>query len=260
MSSTRRSISIIFAILLVSPLMTATVSRAQSNSDTATTISSPSEQQGYEDPFATQPEQDVNLSDPFQPFNEAMFEFNDAAYENVLGPTGEAYQEVVGRTIRKGIRNVFRNLDEPRNLVNSLLQGRPEDAQVALSRFLINSTAGIGGFFDMASPHFKPRRRRLDQTLAKWGVPPGPYIVWPIYGSSTPRATFGEVVDGFLYPPYYLEGEDAARVQLGLTVGRNFNELSFQLGRYEEFKNMAVDPYAGLKNAYEQRLEEQLAD
>lgn len=238
---------------------------AQSQGNSATNVSEPTSTSAnkngeFSDPFEQSASRQITLSDPIEPWNRLVFEFNDVTYENVLHPTTRFYRDYVGLTIRRSLRNVFQNLDEPRNTVNGVLQGKPMDAGVSLTRFIINSTVGIAGIFDPAENHLDQRNRRLDQTFATWNIPPGPYLVWPLYGPSSARGSVGEFGDGFLYPPYYIRGEDAFWAKAAIYGTRNINELSFHLGRYEEFKGMAVDPYTGLKNAYEQRLEKRRSE
>jgi len=210
-----------------------------------------SQDPGFDDPFSGE-STTYTIPDPLQPWNRKVFWFNDRAYIYVLKPAIKGYRAVVGRTIRKGIANVFDNLDEPTNFVNSVLQVRPKDAAKSVSRLVINSTIGIGGIFDPASNWLDESKRTMNQTLGKWGVPPGFYIVWPVYGSSSLRATIGDVADGYAYPPYYLDGEDAIFAQVGLAVLRNGNQVSFKLGQYTDVKEASIDPYSSFKDIYEQ--------
>ena len=210
-----------------------------------------SEEEELNDPFGSETTS-YTIPDPLQPWNRKVFWFNDRAYIYVLKPAIKGYRSILGRTIRKGISNVFDNLDEPTNFVNSVLQVRPKDAAKSLSRLVINSTIGIGGIFDPASNWVPESKRTLNQTLGKWGVPPGFYIVWPVYGPSSLRATVGDVADGYFYPPYYLDGDDAIYAIAGLAVLRNVNEVSFKLGQYTDVKEASFDPYSAFKDIYEQ--------
>lgn len=267
----------ILFLLLASPVFSATSSTTRihtykyriTQNSPSVTISGPSTSNGevlaqndyehgaYADPFERE-RSNYRIPDPIEPVNRGIFWFNDKLYIYVARPTTRGYRFLLGQGVRKRVGNVFDNLDEPRNFVNSFFQARPTDASISFSRFLINSTVGVAGIFNPAGYWMDETKRNLNQTFGKWGIHPGFYIVWPFFGSSSLRGTVGEVGDGFLYPPYYLEGDDAGLARTGLTVLRNVNSLSFQLGRYEDLKRASIDPYIGFKNFYEQRVEQKL--
>jgi phospholipid-binding lipoprotein MlaA len=130
------------------------------------------------------------------------------------------YQAVMPEFAERGVRNFFSNLGEVRNLVHNTLQGKLGGSARSTGRFLINSTVGIGGLFDVASKiGITQEREDLGQTLGAWGINSGPYLVLPILGPSTLRDGVGSVVDPFLSPMTYVELEVAERLGVSLTSG-----------------------------------------
>lgn len=150
---------------------------------------------------ASAPRDDGQLvSDPFEGFNRRMFAFNEGADRYVIGPAAQAYKTVTPSLFREGFGNFSANLGEPVVFLNDVLQGKPARAGTSAGRFLINSTIGIVGVFDVAS-EFGLKRHSEDfgQTLAVWGVDSGPYLVLPLLGPSTVR-DLGASVDRFADP------------------------------------------------------------
>ena len=126
--------------------------------------------------------------DPWESWNRKVFSFNEKLDANVLKPVATAYSEIVPSPIRTGIDNFFGNIGDAWSAVNLLMQGRPADAGSDLMRFSINTVFGLGGFIDWAEPLGLERHDEdLGQTLGKWGVGPGPYLVLPLLGPSTLR-------------------------------------------------------------------------
>lgn len=209
----------------------------------------------YADPFegtSVVVEKKKVLRDPMERWNRGVFTFNDFIYFNVLRPATKGYKAIIPKFIRKAVRNFFMNLLEPVYFVNSILQKKPDDAQRAAKRFLVNSTVGIGGLAAPMKDRPDSSKRTFDQTFAKWGVGPGVYVVWPFVGpSSFLRGTLGwgfeEAMDATNY--------SGAGVGAASSVLETVNETSFQLGAYEDFKKYAVDPYASLKDIYEKRIQ-----
>jgi phospholipid-binding lipoprotein MlaA len=189
--------------------------------------------------------------DRLEPVNRAVFAFNDRMYIYVLEPIATAYSYFVPRDLRVCIYNFFRNLEEPVRFVNSLLQGRVGDAGNVLMRFLLNSTVGIYGLADAADRVFDypPVEATLGETLGKWGVGDGSYLVVPLYGPSTIRDFGGSLVDGLALTPYYYWTDDVY-VMGGTYMGKETNKISMHLGEYEELKEVFFDPYVGFRNAY----------
>ena len=147
----------------------------------------------------------ILVEDRFEGFNRAMYRFNFEVDQYVLLPIVRGYRFVVPRPVRTGISNFFSNLGEFRNAGNGVLQARPEVASRATIRFLVNSTVGVFGFFDVATRLGVDRQREdFGQTLGWWGMGAGPYLVLPIVGPSSVRDAAGLPVDlalGTVLPP-----------------------------------------------------------
>ena len=121
--------------------------------------------------------------DPLQPFNRAMFTFNDAVDRVFFRPLAVGYQAVLPQPVRNGVNNFFNNLRAPTTLLNDILQGKPKRAQETIHRFLVNSTIGLLGFVDIATRlGFPEHQEDYGQTLAVWGVPAGPYTFYRCWG------------------------------------------------------------------------------
>jgi phospholipid-binding lipoprotein MlaA len=195
-------------------------------------------------------EQQQLVADPLEKFNRGMFVFNDKLYYWVLKPTAQGYSYVMPEPARRCVKRFFINLATPIRLVNCLLQGRFKGAGSELTRFTVNSTAGIGGLFDPA--HYCWELKRFDEdtgrTFGSWGVGHGIYIVWPFFGPSSARDTVGMVGDAFLDPTSYVNLNLWERA--GIEAYQKVNNVSLKIDEYDEFKKSAVDPYVSLKTAY----------
>jgi phospholipid-binding lipoprotein MlaA len=195
------------------------------------------------------------IADPIEPWNRAMYHFNDKFYFWLWKPMTEGYKYAVPEDFRVLFSNFFKNIKAPVRIVNNLLQGKAGYAGKELAGFLINSTIGVGGLRDCAGECFgiKGRDTGFGQTLAVYGVGSGFYIVWPILGPSSPRDTIGFVADRFLTPTAYLSpGQVGVETAVGLYVWDGVNRTSFHLGDYEIVKKAAVDPYVAIRDGYVQ--------
>lgn len=194
----------------------------------------------------------LTIADPLEPFNRAMFQFNDTFYFWVLKPVSRGYKWLVHEDVRIVIGNFFTNAAFPVRFVNCLLQANFPGAASEVGRFLLNTLVGFGGFFDPASDkeiNLARHGEDLGQTLGVYGIGQGFYIHWPIFGPSSPRDTVGKVGDGFLNPFSWLdEWYETAGVQTFDMV----NGTSFRIGDYEALKNASIDPYVAVRDAYVQ--------
>jgi phospholipid-binding lipoprotein MlaA len=197
-----------------------------------------------------------NPRDPFEPFNRAMFAVNDAVDAAVVKPTAQAYRKVTPSLVRAGIDNFFDNLTVPATVVNSLLQGKGGDAAEGVIRFGFNTLFGFGGILDIATEMgIKRRYEDFGQTLGKWGVPAGPYLVLPVLGPSTVRDTsasvaYGQVRD--LNPYNYIDnGKD--ETSIGLQVIRGIDLRAQLLDSERLLNDLALDKYNFVRDAYLQR-------
>jgi len=200
------------------------------------------------------------IADPLQPFNRFMFDVNDKLYFYLLKPVAQAYKFVLPEPVRVSVRNVISNLSTPVRLVNCLFQGKFEGAAVEFSRFMVNTTAGVLGIFDLAKKyhHLDKQDEDFGQTLGFYGIGDGFYIVWPLLGPSSIRDTVGMAADYFASPHVYI---DPDRDLLGIVDVNStiptvvsgtslVNETSLSIGKYEEFKESSIDPYISMRNAY----------
>jgi len=141
------------------------------------------------------------VNDPWEGFNRKVYAFNDQLDRFVLRPVAVAYDTAVPDPLQKGIGNFLRNLGYPVTFINQILQGKFRDSGVSTGRFLVNSTIGLLGFFDVASKAGIPYYDEdFGQTLATWGYENSRYLVMPLFGPLTVRDTFGRSVYGYLHP------------------------------------------------------------
>lgn len=192
------------------------------------------------------------VADPIEGWNRAMFALNDALIDYALRPLHDGYRYITPEFVRTGISNFFHNALFPVRFLNNLFQGRGYAAGVEMSRFVLNTTAGLGGLIDVAQ--YKKavvpvHDEDLGQTFGVWGIGEGFYIVWPILGPSTVRDSVGLVGDHFLDPVSYIRPNIAA---IGISAGRGFNDLDSSLDLYDDLKKSAVEPYSSVRDAYVQ--------
>ncbi len=155
--------------------------------------------------FAVAEEQQKNI-DPFEPFNRKMFVLNDTLDAWVLRPVAKGYDWVMPDVAQRGVGNMFANMYDVNGAVNSLLQGRFSRAAQCTGRFLLNSTLGIAGLFDVATPMgISPYRTDFGHTLALWGFDSGPFLMVPVFGPRTIRSGTGTIFDTYTSVPAYID-------------------------------------------------------
>jgi len=186
--------------------------------------------------------------DDIEGSNRGVFGFNEGFYEWVANPVTRGFEWLVPEPGRRALHRFFDNLDEPAVFVNGVLQLAPLDATKTLSRFTINTTIGVLGFFDPATPLGVPVvETDFGETLAVYGVPAGSYVVIPILGPSTARDTFGEIVDALLHPSFWF----ASPVQQVLIRGGGgLSEYDVEHQRLDALRATSVDFYAAIRSAY----------
>ena len=191
--------------------------------------------------------------DPWEPFNEKIFSFNYNVDKFVLKPVAKGYNFVVPDRLQQMIENGFDNLLVVQRVVNNLLQWRPLGAGAELGRFLINSTLGIGGLFDIARQEFGLQKTKVDfgQTLGIWGLGPGPYLILPFLPPLTVRDGIGTAVDGAMDPLSYVLPFIWAR--FGMKLGSIVNDRALNLDLYQGFEETTVDLYSAVRNGFLQR-------
>jgi phospholipid-binding lipoprotein MlaA len=189
--------------------------------------------------------------DPIESWNRQVFAFNESLDANVLRPVATGYNQVTPEPVRNSVRNVFNNIRDVWSTVNLFLQGRFRDGTVSVMRVTINTTLGIGGLVDWATPMRLDRPNEdFGQTLGVWGVKPGAYIVWPLLGSSTLRDSAS--IPGDLYFSASTFGDtDAA--SFGLAGLQLISVRAGLLGATDLLDDVALDKYAFTRDAYLQR-------
>ena len=191
---------------------------------------------------------DEVVRDPLEPANRAVFCFNHTLDRFLMKPVARLYRWAVPDPARRAVRRFFHNLDAPVVIVNDLLQLEGPRAAVMSGRFVVNSTLGLAGLFDVATPlGLDDHDADFGQTLAEVGVGAGPYVVLPLLGSSSARDAFGSIADGLLRVDTWLLSP-AGRVILASGDGISGREE--YIDELEEFERESVDLYAALRATY----------
>ena len=199
---------------------------------------------------AARPAAPDEIYDPIEGFNRAVFAFNDTVDGFVLAPIATLYGFLTPPPVRQSVRNFFSNLRSPVILANDLLQAEGGDALVTTGRFVVNTTVGLLGLFDVATDWGLPYHPAdFGQTLHSYGSGPGPYLVLPLLGPSTARDGVGIGVDVFLDPLTYLLDLEGRMAVLGTKAVVRREELLQPLA---ELRAGALDYYAALRSAYYQ--------
>ncbi|MGB5338354.1 MAG: VacJ family lipoprotein [Gammaproteobacteria bacterium] len=218
------------------------------------TENTPSDNYADDFPFPDDDFEDLLISDPLEPLNRGFFWFNDKLYFYFLKPVAKAFR-YVPEPWRISIKYFFNNLAAPVSIVNAGLQGKFGDAGNELTRFLTNTTLGIGGLFDPSREHFGINRKNEDtgQTLGHYGIGTGPYLVLPFLGPSDLRDAIGGFGDTYLDISYYLwrKGKDNYDY-IGSKAVNAINAVSLDKDTYEGIKQDALDPYLYMRDAYSQ--------
>lgn len=205
---------------------------------------------------------DASLNDPLEGLNRHVFAFNEAVDTMVIKPAAYLYREATPRPFKGIITNFLGHLTLPLTIIHDLLQGKPEQAQVAFGRLFINTVAGIGGLFDIATPSgFPMHEEDMGQTMAVHGSGPGPYLVLPILGPSSARDAFGTLIDAFADPmtiaSYGITNGFTLRISRAAADGVVQRE---QLIEPLNALKDSLDYYASVRSAYRQRREAEIRD
>jgi phospholipid-binding lipoprotein MlaA len=190
------------------------------------------------------------ISDPLEGFNRAVFFLNDGLDTILIRPIAYLYGNILPPFVKRRVRNFFSNINEPVTFANDLLQLEFEDAGVIGARFLVNSTVGLAGLFDVASEiGLEPHKADFGQTLYSYGAGPGPYLVLPLLGPSNLRDSTGLVVDAVLNPfTWLLEPEE----NIATAVGKGLVRREELLVPLDALRESSVDYYAALRSLYYQ--------
>jgi phospholipid-binding lipoprotein MlaA len=199
-------------------------------------------------------------NDPLEPMNRYFFEVNYALDELLLKPLASWYNLLLPPPVERGIHNALVNMDAPVVFANDVLQGNSKRAGITFKRFLINTTLGIGGLFDVASKlGLKYHDTDFGVTFAVWGVKEGPYLVLPLLGPSNPRDAVGfgvaQVADPWYYVFKHFDVEFATYIRAGVEIldirARNLETL-------DQIRKGAIDYYATMRSLYRQHRNDQI--
>jgi len=204
------------------------------------------------DDFATTKVED-EVYDPIEPINRAIFTFNNAADRIVLEPIAKGYKKLPS-PIQSGISNFLSNLRAPLVVVNQILQGQGGNAVQSTGRFLVNSTVGVFGLFDVADKiGLDEKEEDFGQTLATWGVGDGFYIVLPLFGPSNLRDTTGMVMTMMTDPiNAYVVSEGEAWIVPMRTAANAVDQRSKIIDEVNALRDNSVDYYAAVRSSYYQ--------
>jgi len=192
--------------------------------------------------------------DPLAPANREVYRFNMLLDKAVLRPAAQGYQKVTPKPARDAVSNFFSNLELPVTVANDLLQLKPLDAVRDTGRFFANSTVGLAGFFDPASDWgMPPHSEDFGITLARWGVPSGPYLQIPFLGPSDARDAVGTYVDHFGAAFYWTGWKPATR---NVVYAVNAVSKRAQFLNLDQMLEQAYDPYAFMRNVYFQNRDQ----
>jgi phospholipid-binding lipoprotein MlaA len=223
------------------------------------------------DPFSKAGEGAGEEYDPWEPVNSNIFEFNLKLDRYVLKPVAKGYNFIMPDLAQVGVSNFFYNIRFVPRFLNNIFQGKMKGAGIELGRFVINSTVGIAGFFDVAKKiDLVTPEEDLGQTLGFYGVKPGPYLVLPFLPPFTVRDFVGYVGDVFLNPinwlvvpiievegvPSAIDHEDrmtTSIIQTGSRVGEVINDRSRNLEKFQGVEEATLDLYTAVRNAYLQK-------
>lgn len=184
--------------------------------------------------------------DPMEDFNRRMWSLNRNVLDPyILSPAASAYS-YVPRPLRSGLYNMTENLTEPASVVNNLLQGKPKASFVSVGRFVVNTTVGLLGFFDVAtSMGIEQEREAFGETLAYWGTPDGPYVMLPGMGPTVVIDRGGDLVDGFYSPTTFMN----IYVTAASFIVRGL-EQRLELREVEPMLENSLDEYAFVRDVY----------
>lgn len=192
------------------------------------------------------------IPDPLEPFNRAMFRFNDWFITDVFGPVRTVYVGVFPQDVRNGFGNFYRNLATPVRVANDILQLKVDKAVAEVLRFVLNTTFGTLGLFDVTRniAWLNPSPEDFGQTLGHAGAGYGAYLVLPFLGPTSIRDAIGQVADSVAHPFFW--AQPLADAALPMRIHDRANALSQYFDEYQQAKADAFDPYISFKDIYTQ--------
>jgi phospholipid-binding lipoprotein MlaA len=198
--------------------------------------------------------EEVNV-DPWEGFNRAMFSFNDGLDTYALKPVSQGYKAVMPDMAETGVSNFFENLSDVGTLINNILQGKFSSASQDLARISFNTTFGLGGLIDVATPMgIDKHEEDFGQTFGYWGASSGPYLVLPLFGPATVRDGLGMIPDSLVDPVRYVDDNGARNALYVTRVIDNRAQL------LEAEKLISGDKYTFIRDAYLQKRAFSIAD
>ena len=189
--------------------------------------------------------------DPLEPLNRGIYKFNDTVDKAVIKPVAQGYKEITPSTVRTGVGNFFSNLDDVIVVANDLLQLKLPQAASDFSRLLVNTSFGVLGLIDVATPWELPKHDEdFGQTLGYWGIGNGPYLVLPFLGPSTVRDTVGRIGDGQIDPVWNHDDIPDRNTAIGInTIDTRARYLDIE----KVVDDAALDRYSFIRDAYLQK-------
>jgi phospholipid-binding lipoprotein MlaA len=198
--------------------------------------------------------------DPWESFNRGLYAIHQGLDHVVFGPAARAYTAVLPKPLRKGLRNLINNLKEPGIAFNDLLQAHPTRAGKTTARFLVNSSVGVGGLFDMAFNMGLPHHDNgFGTTAARYSIQPGPYLFIPFIGPSNIRDLLGQIADTVTDPLGWQPFRDG-QVIYARAIIDGLDQRAEADAQLQAIDNMSTDPYASLRSLYEQNRAGQVQD
>ena len=220
----------------------------------ATDIDKTVDLEAFDDEFSGPP-----VNDPLEPINRVTLEFNQQLDVWLIRPAAKGYETVVPPPVRLIIGNVFGNVGDLWTATNNLLQGKPLDAASDLLRFAINSTFGLAGVADLASEFGLPKHKEdFGQTLGRWGIPEGPYLVLPLFGPGSLRDAVGTLAGDLQANPFQTLPDPGTRN--AIMAIRLVDARSRLLSGDQLFNEISIDRYLFIRDAYLQRRRSQVWD
>ena len=205
-------------------------------------------------PEATETTDATQVSDPLEGMNRFFFDINQRLDRDAGKPVATAYKEDVPQRVRGSLHNMLDNLGGPVNVANDLLEVQFENAGIAAGRFLVNTTIGLAGIFDVATDWGMPGRDRdFGETLGTYGVPTGPYLVLPLRGSTDVRDFAGNYLDGYATPLHFVRYDGNQYVGWMKSTLSSMDNRSKDIVTYQDIERSSVDYYATMRTLYLER-------
>jgi phospholipid-binding lipoprotein MlaA len=201
-------------------------------------------------------------NDPLEPTNRAIYAFNNGLDTVIMRPAAQAYRFAVPSPVRGGIHNMLSNLGTPVQLGNDMLEGKPRRAGDTTMRFLINTTVGVFGIFDVAKGWgYSDHDADFGMTLALWGLPDGPFLFLPVFGPSDPRDAIGLGVNAAMDPFTWVgQGTAVRSLDWSRFAMNGIDQRERHLDDVDSIKKTALDPYATFRSLYRQHRQAQIED